>query len=254
MKKAILADKMQTFETKVKAGEEEAAVEAWQREMDSRRFMSAVLEFNTEYNLAMCECYGRVDPQEENLSQNEEAEERVAAAAGGGGGGGERGEELVEGKGGRSDEALEKATLGSDNPLSEVGLDEMERGGGEDENEEEEDPEAKTKREEEKREKQKMEEMELRQLFDTMKDGEKEGAKRGKRGEEGEEEEEEEEGSWMKEDDHPDRTLMSKLIQDAGDAAAAQSGEMTAFLDAPSHLYKRVCPSVRPSVRPSVGP
>ena len=26
------------------------------------------------------------------------------------------------------------------------------------------------------------------------------------------------------------------------------------FLDAPSHLYKRVCPSVRPSVRPSVGP
>ena len=26
------------------------------------------------------------------------------------------------------------------------------------------------------------------------------------------------------------------------------------FLDAPSHLYKRVCPSVRPSVGPSVGP
>ena len=26
------------------------------------------------------------------------------------------------------------------------------------------------------------------------------------------------------------------------------------FLDAPSHLYKRVCPSVRGSVRPSVGP
>ena len=26
------------------------------------------------------------------------------------------------------------------------------------------------------------------------------------------------------------------------------------FLDAPSHLYKRVCPSVRPSVRRSVGP
>ena len=26
------------------------------------------------------------------------------------------------------------------------------------------------------------------------------------------------------------------------------------FLDAPSHLYKRVCPSVGPSVRPSVGP
>ena len=26
------------------------------------------------------------------------------------------------------------------------------------------------------------------------------------------------------------------------------------FLDAPSHLYKRVCPSVRPSVRPSVCP
>ena len=26
------------------------------------------------------------------------------------------------------------------------------------------------------------------------------------------------------------------------------------FLDASSHLYKRVCPSVRPSVGPSVGP
>ena len=26
------------------------------------------------------------------------------------------------------------------------------------------------------------------------------------------------------------------------------------FLDASSHLYKRVCPSVGPSVRPSVGP
>ena len=26
------------------------------------------------------------------------------------------------------------------------------------------------------------------------------------------------------------------------------------FLDAPPHLYKRVCPSVRPSVRPSFGP
>ena len=26
------------------------------------------------------------------------------------------------------------------------------------------------------------------------------------------------------------------------------------FLDAPSHLYKRLCPSVGPSVRPSVGP
>ena len=26
------------------------------------------------------------------------------------------------------------------------------------------------------------------------------------------------------------------------------------FLDAFSHLYKRVCPSVRPSVGPSVGP
>ena len=26
------------------------------------------------------------------------------------------------------------------------------------------------------------------------------------------------------------------------------------FLDPPSHLYTRVCPSVRPSVRPSVGP
>ena len=26
------------------------------------------------------------------------------------------------------------------------------------------------------------------------------------------------------------------------------------FLDAPSHLYKRSCPSVRPSVGPSVGP
>ena len=26
------------------------------------------------------------------------------------------------------------------------------------------------------------------------------------------------------------------------------------FLDAPSHLYKRVCPYVRPSVRRSVGP
>ena len=26
------------------------------------------------------------------------------------------------------------------------------------------------------------------------------------------------------------------------------------FLDAPSHLYKRVCPSVGPSVRPSDGP
>ena len=26
------------------------------------------------------------------------------------------------------------------------------------------------------------------------------------------------------------------------------------FLDAPSHLYKRVCPSVRPSVRRAVGP
>ena len=27
---------------------------------------------------------------------------------------------------------------------------------------------------------------------------------------------------------------------------------LSLFLDAPSHLYKRVCPSVRPSVRPSV--
>ena len=26
------------------------------------------------------------------------------------------------------------------------------------------------------------------------------------------------------------------------------------FLDTPSHIYKRSCPSVRPSVRPSVGP
>ena len=29
---------------------------------------------------------------------------------------------------------------------------------------------------------------------------------------------------------------------------------MIHFLDAPSHFYKRVCPSVRPSIRPSVGP
>ena len=34
-----------------------------------------------------------------------------------------------------------------------------------------------------------------------------------------------------------------------------QSGRIFChFLDAPSHLYKRVCPSVRPSVRGSVGP
>ena len=32
--------------------------------------------------------------------------------------------------------------------------------------------------------------------------------------------------------------------------AISQNG----FLDAFSHLYKRVCPSVGPSVRPSVGP
>ena len=30
--------------------------------------------------------------------------------------------------------------------------------------------------------------------------------------------------------------------------------EILPFLDAPSHLYKRVCPSVRPSVGPSVRP
>ena len=29
---------------------------------------------------------------------------------------------------------------------------------------------------------------------------------------------------------------------------------LSLFLDAPSHLYMRVCPSVRPSVGPSVGP
>ena len=36
--------------------------------------------------------------------------------------------------------------------------------------------------------------------------------------------------------------------------AAGRMPYFCLFLDASSHLYKRVCPSVRPSVRPSVGP
>ena len=36
--------------------------------------------------------------------------------------------------------------------------------------------------------------------------------------------------------------------------ASSAGGQLIRFLDAPSHLYKRVCPSVGPSVGPSVRP
>ena len=38
---------MKDFEAQV----EEEEMEMWQKEMDNQRFMSAILEFNTEYNL-----------------------------------------------------------------------------------------------------------------------------------------------------------------------------------------------------------
>jgi len=67
VKKLILKEKMKDFEAQV----EEEEMEMWQKEMDNQRFMSAILEFNTEYNLALTECYGQIP--EDNRSQHERA-------------------------------------------------------------------------------------------------------------------------------------------------------------------------------------
>ena len=47
---------------------------------------------------------------------------------------------------------------------------------------------------------------------------------------------------------------MTLILNNAHAATVGLDLSFFLFLDAPSHLYKRVCPSVRPSVRPCVRP
>ena len=212
MKKQILRDKMDNFKEQVA---EEERRESWQKEMESRRFMSAVLEFNTEYNLAMCECYGRVDPEnEQNTSSADDLDRatldsargatsgfaQAGAAAGGGGGEGGRGtmERVKE-----EEEEMDPDTRTARDAEREA---------------------EKARKEKEEREMRRQKDAELREMFASAKDEKSGGTTTTSRRAEGSQQQQEPLEDRVFEEENPDRALMSRLIQEAGDTSGRAEG------------------------------
>ena len=220
------------FENQVNAADNE---EVWQQEMRSQRFMSAVLEFNTEYNLAMCECYGTADPQtaDDNTSHDNTTQDELDGAtlgsteeAVGGDGGGALlddcpcdGDEGGEGTGKAGDEEGEEVK--EDEKEEDLDPEELERRRQAAEEEERRRQEEELRKQEEERKRKEEEkakkaqlDAELKEMFDGVREKkEEENERRSSGGEdEGQEEVEEE---WV--ESKRDQTYLSKLVRKGGD-------------------------------------